>query len=556
MWFAAAILAPEPAAAQSSPVTPEALGAYITRTARAWEPYTLADGHVSDPLRASDSGDNYGVIMLADVLLQAAARDGDPTLAETGQRIVAGASTLPSVTGPFNLLALATLLRHGLAGEFPAAAWSEISGPVTALAARAASEPVAGCLADPSCYSNWRLVWSAGAGALLASNQAPGAARERTQITADLVMAVSHAAALATGTSHEGAARELSDPGSEPPSYHVFSCALLEQIADADPAAVSSAVERLRSEADRYALAMMAPDGQLSFAGRSLDQSWVQAAAADLGARRALADAGRAAQWRSYADRAFSYLESAYPARPDGIVPVVPGLAVEWNQGIMDSYAALDQYEGLTLWFLSDALAHWPEPNAPRAPIPADAPLLVNDLGSSGLVWGRSGNVWWEISGRPTGGDRRSDEGLVAVKVRTAAGWRDLIALRPRQGLSTGWTLRLTGGQTASPVFASVRGSGQRAVLTGSYRASGGKPLARAVWTVRTTGNGVQITVTKPPGARLGTAVWLTDGDPRLSAKAARLQPGSCVVTASGRACATTVSWDAGRSAALIELHP
>jgi len=301
MWFAASILASEPAAAQSSPLTPEALVAYITRTARAWEPYTLADGHVLDPLRPSDSGDNYGVIMLADVLLEAAARDGDPTLAETAQRIVAGASTLPTVTGPFNLVALATLLRQGLAGAFPAAAWPEISGPVTALAARAASEPVVGCLADPGCYSNWRLVWSAGAGALLASDQSAGATRGRAEIRANLAMAVTHAGALVTATPNEGAARELSDPGSEPPSYHLFSCALLEQIAEADPAAVSPAVERLRSEADRYALEMMAPDGQLSFAGRSLDQSWVQAAAADLGARRALADPTHAAQWRSFA---------------------------------------------------------------------------------------------------------------------------------------------------------------------------------------------------------------------------------------------------------------
>ncbi len=118
---------------------------------------------------------------------------------------------------------------------------------------------------------------------------------------------------------------------------------------------------KLRRQADRYALEMMAPDGQLSLSGRSLDQSWVQAAAAALGARRAALEPASGGAWRAYAQRAVSYLLAAYPLQPDGLLPIVPGLDFDWSPSIMDGYAALNQYEGLTLWLLSDALAKWPQ---------------------------------------------------------------------------------------------------------------------------------------------------------------------------------------------------
>jgi hypothetical protein len=536
---------PAHASTEPPPINAAELDASIARVARAWGPYTTPDGQVLDPLNPADSGDNYGVILLADVMLKAAARDDDITLAETGARIVSKLASLPNLSGPFNLLAIALLLRDGQQGRFPAGVWTRLGRLVTALAARASSAGETGCLMVPDCYSNWRLVWSAGAATLLASGNSLTSAAD---ITDDLALAVAHAA-LSVAPAPLPGARELSDPGSEPPSYHLFSCALLELIAEADPAAITPPVAALREQADRYALLLMAPDGQLSYAGRSLDQSWVQAAGAALGARQATQDPAHAAQWRRFADRAVSYLLSAYPTRPDGVLPIVPGLLADWSPAIMDSYAALDQYEGLTLWFLTDALEHWPEVSATRAPLPGDAPnLLVGDLRSSGLVWGRSGSVWWALSGHSTATtDPRSTQGLVAVKVQTASGWHDLLALRPLQsGLSSVWTLRLPGGQRATPIFTAIRGNGHRAVLSGSYRLTNGHAVAPTTWTLTTWGAGITLAMTRPARTTLQTTVWLGDADPRLLAGTGSSQPGRCIVTASGRACPVTLTWKPG----------
>jgi hypothetical protein len=547
-----------PARAAARPiVTRDALAGYITRVADSWEAYTTPDGRVDDPLDPSDSGDNYGVIMLADVMLKTGAQTRDPALARTGERIVEKATSMQAVTGPFSLLAVTALLRDGQRGLFPAGIWAQIAPAVAALAARVGPS-TQGCFTTPGCFNNWRLVWSAGAAALAAS-QVGGAANADTralagEISSDLALAVTHAGAPARPSVLSGA-RELSDPGSEPPSYHVFSCALLELIAEADPTAMTPALQRLRQQAAGYALQLMAPDGQMSFTGRSLDQSWVQAAA-DLGVRQAAIDPARAGQWRSFADRATSYLLTAYPRRPDGLIPIVPGLALSWSPSIIDSYAAFDQYEGLTLWFLSDALQHSSQADTTRTPLPADeTEFLVGDLHSSGLVWGRSGAVWWALSGRATSRDPRFAQGLVAVTVHTPSGWRNLLALRPRRGGSSAWTLTLPGGHTAVPVFTAVRGNGHHTVLVGNYRAASGQKIAPVTWTLTTTTDGVSLAMTRPARAQLRTTVWLVNGEPHLSFRTSHADRGSCTVTASGRACPTTVRWAPGASALLgIEL--
>jgi hypothetical protein len=316
-------------------------------------------------------------------------------------------------------------------------------------------------------------------------------------------------------------------------------------------------------------------------------------------------DPGSSSAWRSYAERAASYLLAAYPLRADGLLPIVPGLGVEWNPSIMDGYAALNQYEGLTLWLLSDALAQWPRPEAAREPLPGDSrELVANDLGSSGLVWGRSGSVWWQLSGRTTSSDPRSAQGLVAVKVERAGVWHDLLALRPRQrGTSSVWTLESTRRpatpnrtattsktvtnktampsltitsnrtattskttapditaipsqtaapiETATPTFTRAHGRGRRVVLTGVYRQANGHLLAHATWTLATTANGVRLSMSMPAKSSLRTTVWLPSASSRLYAPGASFTRGQCTVTASGLACPVTIYWRKLRDAML-----
>jgi hypothetical protein len=591
---AASVTSEAPTVAASQPLGAGPLDAYIAGVARAWEPYTTPDGRVNDPLNATDTGDNYGVILLADVMLKVARRTGDSALEGAGTRIIASALTLPVPNDPFNLFAIAAVIHDGEQGDFSTSAWEEVAGPLEQRAGQIGPPTEASCLIELPCYDNWRLVWSAGA-ALLLSDRVPGAPGSlagdgipaAAQIEADLALAVEHAGpplqlAIAgesgprtgkhglpgsgkhsvpvpTGTLTKsaagGAARELSDPGAEPPAYELFSTFMLELIGDFDPHAITPTVARLRRQADRYALDMMAPDGQLSLSGRSLDQSWVQAAAAALGARRAALDPGAANAWRSYAERAFSYLLAAYPLRAEGLLPIVPGLSMEWNPSIMDGYAALNQYEGLTLWLLSEALAQWPGPEAAQGPLPSDSrELVADDLGSSGLVWGRSGSVWWELSGHSTSSDPRSAQGLVAVKVKRAGTWSDLLALRPRQrGLSSVWALKPAHGGKAAPTFTRARGDGRSVVLSGGYRQMNGHLLAHTTWTLATTASGVRLSMTMPVKASLHTTLWLPDGDTRVTAPGAAFARGACTVTASGRACPVTIYWR-GRRAAVLEV--
>jgi hypothetical protein len=553
---------PSEAPAHTAPQSLDAgpLDAYIAGVARAWEPYTTPDGRVEDPLDAADTGDNYGVILLADVMLKVAHRTGDSTLEATGERIVASALTLPVPNDPFNLLAIAAAIHDGEQGDFSASAWNQIAQPLEQRAGQIGPPTEATCLLELPCYDNWRLVWSAGA-ALLLADKVPGAPGSlagdgipaAAQIKTDLALALKHAGRPLRTNPPGGSARELSDPGAEPPAYELFSTFMLELIGEFDPSAVTHRVAALRRQADRYALDMMAPDGQLSLSGRSLDQSWVQAAAAALGARRATLEPGALRAWSSFAERAVSYLLAAYPLRADGLLPIVPGLSVEWSPSIMDGYAALNQYEGLTLWLLSDALAQWPRPEVAAGTLPGDnVELVADDLGSSGLVWGRSGSVWWQLSGHSTSSDPRSAQGLVAVKLEHDGRWRDLLALRPRQrGLSSVWTLTTAHRGTAAPSFASARGRGRRVVLSGDYRRPDGRLVARTTWTLATTPSGVRLAMKMPAKAALHTTLWLPGASTRLAAPGATFARGTCTVTASGHACPVTISWHTGRVAVL-----
>jgi hypothetical protein len=570
--------------APRQPLSANPLDGYVAGIARAWEPYTTPDGRIEDPLDPADTGDNYGVILLADVMLKVAHRTSDSALEAAGTRIIASALTLPVPNDPFNLLAIAAAIHDGQAGDFPSAAWDQVAGPLMQRAGQIGPPTDATCLTEPTCYDNWRLVWSAGASLLLSENVVGAAgsiASENVttaaQVRTDLAMAVDHAGAplamalagatvpkrhkhgaskpvdALAGPTAGGIARELSDPGAEPPAYELFSAFMLELIGEVNPHAIDPAVARLRRQADRYALDMIAPDGQLSLSGRSLDQSWVQAAAAAIGARRAALEPSTAGSWRAYADRAVSYLLSAYPIRADGLLPIVPGLVLEWNPAIMDGYAALNQYEGLTLWLLSDALAQWPRIEDSRAPLTADnRELLADDLGSSGLVWGRTAHVWWQLSGRSTGADPRSAQGVIAIKLGGAGGWHDLLALRPlHDGPSSVWTLTASHGRTAAPTFTRVRGAGRRAVLIGSFIDAGHHALARAVWTLSTTRKGIRLAMTMPKKTTLQTTIWLSGASEHVSARAASVTRGECAVTASGHACPVTIAWQNQRVASL-----
>lgn len=527
----------------------EEVAGYAGGVERAWVRLTDANGSVRDLLEPPYGGFNYGTLMLAQAQLRAAARNHDEELQRAAVAQVLGTLRRDPQSDPFHVLGATALLRDGQAGRLPASAWERFEQPLADWIGRI--PPFRGhAFASAAGYDNWRLVFAAGAAELAQAGLVGtpgGIAADPEALRAEVRRIVSRLMPRNAGPVFRipglGAARALSDPPWQPPAYHLFSTLLLERVYQSAPEAFSATAARIRREAGRYALALMAPDGALTPAGRSMEQSWVLAAAVDLGAMRASDRGPAAATWRAFAERAMDRLVRVHGALGDGTIPVVPGLRQAWDATIMDGYASMTQYNGLTLFLLQDAADRWPDGVAAGA-IPADRPgHLGADLGGSRVVWGRGPRLWWALSGRRTQGDGRYQQGLAALKVRDEAGaggvavWRDLLAARPqRHGISSAWLLRTPRG-TARLVLAHARGRGSRVRLWGAWRLAGGATYRRAHWTVTARGRALTIATERlRPGEALDAAVWAAPGTLPVLARGS-VTPRPCTVSASGTAC-------------------
>ncbi|MDW5598858.1 hypothetical protein VSS74_31155 [Conexibacter stalactiti] len=511
---------------------------------RAWVRLTDDNGAVRDLLEPPYGAFNYGTLMLAQAQLRAAARSGDEGLERAAVAQVLGTLRRDPQSDPFHVLGATSLLRDGQAGRLPARAWERIGTPLADWVARI--PPFRGhAFAATGDYDNWRLVFAAAASELAQAGLVGtpgGIASDADALRVEVRRIVSRLMPRHAGPRFQiprlGAARALSDPPWQPPAYHLFSTLLLERVYQSAPGAFSEQALRIRREAGRYALALMAPDGALTPGGRSMEQSWVLAAAVALGAMRASDHGPAASTWRAFAERAMDRLVRVHGTLDDGTIPVVPGLRQAWDATIMDGYASMTQYNGLTLFLLQDAADRWPD-GVPVGRIPADAHgHLVADLRGSRLAWGRGPELWWALSGRRTQGDGRYQQGLAALKVADGAGgWRDLLAARPqRHGISSGWLLRTPRG-TARLVLAHADGRGGAVRLYGAWRLANGTTYRPAHWRLLARGRALTITTDRlRPGEALDAAVWALPGVLPVLARGS-VTPRPCTVSASGPAC-------------------
>ena len=547
---ASALVAPLRAGA----VTRAELESFSTGVEQAWAQLTDERGAVADPLQPDRGRFNYGTLMLAQAQLRGAARTGDRALADAAMRQTLGTIERRGPQDTYYLLAAGTMLRDGLAGRLPANAWRRLQRP---LRDWLGSFPpfVGNGFADPTHYSNRKLVWAVGALALAQAGvpaTAPGAiAGDPVALRAEVerivsTLAVRYAAPHAA-TDSLRPMRASSDRVQFPNAYHVFSVYLLELIHAADPSVFSPAALRLRERAGRYTLALMAPDGQLTHAGRSLEQSWVLAAAAAYGARRASEGGPLAGAYRSLADRAAARLMHVHGRFADGTIPIVPGLHTQFDPAITDVYASMTQYNGLTLMMLEDAAANWPEAVAPAA-LPADGPYRVFDLSGSGLLWGRSGQLWWAFSGRGSRAEPRNEQGLVSVKVGEQAGWRDVLAARGvAGGPRSRWLLKTRRGRARLRINR-ASGNGRRVLLRGNWRLlSDNRVHRRATVRLAVTRRGLVLSTRLRAGEVLTTSVWMRDVAQRPFARRGRFRRAGCRVTVSGPACPVALRWRASK---------
>jgi len=198
-----------------------------------------------------------------------------------------------------------------------------------------------------------------------------------------------------------------------------------------------SASARARALVQRYARATWAftgPDGDVSYFGRSQQQSWTLAMTA-YGMEEAAQDAGDrwAPRFRAVSQSALDRLEAMHAGGPFGVY-LTPAFRRDFNRSVggMDDYVSGPAYTGLTLTGLE-----WL--NLARRPgavgrLAADGPLAYRlGAGAGSFAVVSTGTVWYVVRRRPGSlADLRSGGGLVALKVRDARGrWRDVLPQRP-----------------------------------------------------------------------------------------------------------------------------
>ncbi|MCK9250212.1 MAG: hypothetical protein M0P31_14700 [Solirubrobacteraceae bacterium] len=427
----ATVLGASPARAGAA-ATRAAIEAHVDRTLRAWEPRIAADGEVREPFLydagAVERYPAYGTPMLGYAYLRAGIRTGRAAWIEKGLRSVtyAARNATPS---PFDAWAVVTALgwaEEHLRGD---ARYEAARGTWLAYLRgwRGGSSDVEQCYTKPTCFNNWKLVDALASARILALGASSDPAELARHVRAYVDgMAVRHAGPRVRDTSTR--ARVISDPPSNPLAYHVLSAGILQQIDAAGPF-LSTDARSLRADAVRFVQLATAPDGDVSYMGRSSQQSWTLAASMLVGVVAMPTDRGGAGRWQRLVDRAWAKLV-AYPTVDDGMIAITPSVT-SLTYDSLDAYAGMAVYNGLTLFLLQEAIDRLPARRVRPAALPSERGRGFTDLRGSAVSVLAGPGVWVAVQGRRTRLDPRVATGILQAKVRRGGRWVDLTPGRP-----------------------------------------------------------------------------------------------------------------------------
>lgn len=294
----------------------------------------------------------------------------------------------------------------------------------------------------------------------------------------------------------------LSDPGDQPLAYHGLAAGFLAraiQLAGSD-AAVDA--RRALEIAVRTSWAYMAPDGDVTYFGRSQGQAWSLVLHAYAAERLAAMSCTSYGRYLPTAERALDRVRALHPVTSDGlaIVPSSAGAGVSAAPGL-DDYAGQAVYNGLTLASLNWAA----EAEARLADCRSDSDILGNraDWGAtfafdrSAFAVSRSSRVWMAVKRQGSDStDLRYASGIVALKYDSGGGrWRDLLARPPISAklMVVGPALKTRHG-LAYPAATSMRAGAFGVDLHGGWRTSSGRWIRRRMrFTYRLTPRGAVI---------------------------------------------------------------
>jgi hypothetical protein len=443
----AATLAVALASAQPAVAAPASWRDLSLAIADPWPALQSKSGHFGDYVRDRAGGagrDDYGDAMLGYALLQVGLREGEDRLVRAGLRAVTYAAGHPSSEAirMYQSLGIASaynLARKRLGGDERfkdvRGAWAKRLRRIRIL----------------TLHEN-RVVWShamAEAVEVLELTRTGLHSSDPDAVLHDPKAAAKRARRLFNRDMPEAAERtERDDPRAGrtallgeftrglPIAYHALGLGMLARgIELMGPDASARARSTLRAAANA-SWALMAPDGDVAYFGRSQAQSWTLALTAygtGVAAATPGASIGAAARYGEVASRAVDRLADAYPVRAIGLL-ITPAMARNLGGGIrgLDDYVAAVSYNGLTLAALEWAV----DAAAPSADgeIGADTPgsSVVGD-GQTAFAAVRRGDVWFVVKkARSEPGDLRYDFGLVALKVlASGSGWSDALPVRP-----------------------------------------------------------------------------------------------------------------------------
>jgi hypothetical protein len=342
----------------------------------------------------------------------------------------------------------------------------------------------------------------------------------------------------------------LSDRPDDPLAYMGLSSGLyargIERLGD-DAGGDSRVTLRRSAEASWR---LMAPDGDIAWAGRQLEQAWALSGFAYAARAAETYDGTSPARARRYdgvALRALRRLRDVHVGGEAGIY-TVPAQHSDFDRsrlagGEGDGYAP---YGGLALMFLNwiaDARGRDGQRHAPLRSDDDGAAVLGH--GQSLYATQRAGDVWMAVRGRNSvsrGDDLRYDAGLVAAKVRQADGtWRDLIPRRPLlpvKGFDAAGPVIHTKTGTAAFAANKIRRKGRRGLLAvGGYRALRRHPGVShsAEESFKPVDCGVRVSFRARAGERIEYSVFLADPENAGHADGGVVKSGGTEVAASPR---------------------
>lgn len=494
-----------PAARAVEPVDPNAIAIAAVEP---WLGRQRADGKFIDYVPKRQGIDNYGTGMLGMTILDQGVRLGDQRRIDVGLKAMRFASRRALrlanhrsrrarrvVFDNFAVASAYNIARHSLASDprFLAIA------PTWRRALRAMGRRVLGIHG----YYNFKLVHAAATMELLHSglrSNRPGATlsnrrQARRWVRRLINYDVPKVARHYDRGKGSGRTTVISDPPWNPPAYQAFSLVMLTRVIERMDGAASQSARAALNASLRGMATTMGPDGDVSYIGRSQEQSWTLSGVA-YAAAVAERDPDPATRQLASAtgSRALARLRDHYWRDGLGFVMTPTFVHSGTRQAArgIDNYAAGTSYAALTIAALELA-AHEPRiGDGVNMPVPADV-QGVNFIGRghSTLATVRTGDRWFAVSRAPArlagknslyARDIRYDAGLVAFKAPDASGrWFDVMAQRPRSTRpdSAGPTIRRFGRiwrPVGQRVLASARGS---ITIDGELRDFMGRPAHR-----------------------------------------------------------------------------